>query len=107
MSDYLLVHGGFGGGWVWDEVAERLAKAGHRVGVVDQLPSAGTDPGSLGDLSADANRVRRALETVDEPLLCWWDIPMAGWLSQNSRTTRRCITASISPPCGHSAGSQR
>ncbi len=68
MSDYLLVHGGFGGGWVWDEVAERLAKAGHRVGVVDQLPSAGTDPGSLGDLSADANRVRRALETVDEPV---------------------------------------
>jgi len=69
MSDYLLVHGGFGGGWVWNEVAERLTKAGHRVRVVDQLPSAGTDPGSLGDLSADADCVRRGLEKVDEPVV--------------------------------------
>jgi hypothetical protein len=27
MSDYLLVHGGFNGGWVWDDVAERLDHA--------------------------------------------------------------------------------
>lgn len=54
MSDYLLVHGGFNGGWVWDDVVERLAAAGHRTRVVDQLPSAGTDPFSLGDLGADA-----------------------------------------------------
>ena len=38
MSDYLLVHGGFGGGWVWDDLAERLEKSGHRVRIVDQLP---------------------------------------------------------------------
>ena len=25
MSFYVLVHGAFGGGWVWDDVAERLA----------------------------------------------------------------------------------
>lgn len=69
VRDYLLVHGGFGGGWVWDEVAERLTEAGNRVRVVEQLPSAGTDPGSLGDLSADANCVRRVLETVEAPVV--------------------------------------
>lgn len=69
MSDYLLVHGGFNGGWVWDEVVERLDMAGHRIRVVDQLPSAGTDPISLGDLCADASYVRRTLARVDEPVV--------------------------------------
>ena len=69
MSDYLLVHGGWGGGWVWDDLAERLEKAGHRVRVVDRLPSAGTDPESLGDLTADANYVRQMLATIDEPVV--------------------------------------
>jgi pimeloyl-ACP methyl ester carboxylesterase len=65
MSDYLLVHGAFNSGWVWDLVAERLVKAGHRVRVADQLPSAGTDPGALGDLTADIEYVRRALEAIE------------------------------------------
>jgi pimeloyl-ACP methyl ester carboxylesterase len=69
MSSYLLVHGAWGGGWVWDDLAHRLEKAGHRVTVVDQLPSAGTEPASLGDLTADANHVRGVLNTVDEPVV--------------------------------------
>jgi pimeloyl-ACP methyl ester carboxylesterase len=68
-SSYLLVHGAWCYGWVWDDVAKRLAKAGHRVGVVDQLPSAGPDPASLGDLTDDANRVRGLLEAQDEPVV--------------------------------------
>jgi pimeloyl-ACP methyl ester carboxylesterase len=44
MSSYLLVHGAWCGGWVWDDLTQQLEKAGHRVTVVDQLPSAGTDP---------------------------------------------------------------
>ena len=35
MGSYLLVHGGWGAGWVWDDLAERLEKAGHEVRVVD------------------------------------------------------------------------
>ena len=69
MSNYLLVHGAFCGGWVWDDVADRLMKAGQRVRVVEQLPSAGSDPKSLGDLSADANHVRQVLDTVDESVV--------------------------------------
>jgi pimeloyl-ACP methyl ester carboxylesterase len=69
MSDYLLVHGGFGVGWVWDEVVKRLETAGHRAHVVDQLPSVGAAPASLGDLSADASYVRRMLDGIDEPIV--------------------------------------
>ncbi|WP_214405956.1 alpha/beta fold hydrolase [Pseudonocardia lacus] len=69
MSSYLLVHGAWCGGWVWDDLAQRLEKAGHRVTAVDRLPSAGTDPASLGDLTADADHVRRVLDTLDEPVV--------------------------------------
>jgi pimeloyl-ACP methyl ester carboxylesterase len=31
MSVYLIVHGGFSGGWGWREVAKRLRTAGHEV----------------------------------------------------------------------------
>jgi pimeloyl-ACP methyl ester carboxylesterase len=69
MSSYLLVHGAWCGGWVWDDLTQQLEKAGHRVTVVDQLPSAGTDPAALGDLTADANHVRAVLDSLDEPVV--------------------------------------
>lgn len=53
MTNFVLVQGGFVGGWYWGEVADRLRKAGHRVETIDQLPSAGNDPAALGDLAAD------------------------------------------------------
>lgn len=31
MGTYVLVHGGFHGGWCWERVAERLRAVGHRV----------------------------------------------------------------------------
>jgi pimeloyl-ACP methyl ester carboxylesterase len=68
MTSYVLVHGGFVGGWYWSEVAERLRKAGHRVEVIEQLPSAGTDP-ALADLAADAEVVTQAVERVGEPVV--------------------------------------
>ncbi len=69
MSSYLLVHGAFGGGWLWGDLAQRLEKAGHQVTAVEQLPSAGTDPASLGDLTGDANHVREMLDALDEPVV--------------------------------------
>jgi hypothetical protein len=50
---YVLVHGAMCGGWVWDDVAERLDVAGLEVRIVDQLPSGGVEPGRLGDLTDD------------------------------------------------------
>ncbi len=69
MATYVLVHGGFVGGWYWAEVADRLRKAGHRVEVIEQLPSAGTDATALGDLAADADMVRQAVDRIGEPVV--------------------------------------
>ena len=68
----------FGGGWVWDDVAEQLASDGHRLHVVDRLPSAGTDPRSLGDMTADADHVRHML-TIWTSRRFWSGICTAGW----------------------------
>jgi pimeloyl-ACP methyl ester carboxylesterase len=69
MTNYVLVPGGWVGGWYWSEVADRLKTAGHRVEVIEQLPSAGTDPATLGGLAADANAVKQAVEGVGEPVV--------------------------------------
>ena len=69
MTNYVLVHGGFVGGWYWDQVAESLRSHGHRVEVIEQLPSSGSDPAALGDLSADARRVREVVAGVAEPVV--------------------------------------
>jgi pimeloyl-ACP methyl ester carboxylesterase len=69
MSNFVLVHGGFVGGRYWSEVAQRLEKAGHHVDVIEQLPSAGTDPATLGDLAGDADVVRQHVEGVGEPVV--------------------------------------
>lgn len=69
MTNYVLVHGGFVGGWYWRETAALLEKDGHQVRVVEQMPSAGGDPASLGDLRADADYVRQVVEAVGEPVV--------------------------------------
>jgi pimeloyl-ACP methyl ester carboxylesterase len=69
MSNYVLVHGAFLGGWIWSDVAALLEEQGHRVDVVEQLPSAGPDPATLGDLQADVDCVRRAVEAVGQPVV--------------------------------------
>jgi pimeloyl-ACP methyl ester carboxylesterase len=69
MSNYVLVHGAFVGGWIWRDTAALLEKEGHRVDVVEQLPSAGRDPATLGDLQADVDCVRRAVEAVGQPVV--------------------------------------
>jgi pimeloyl-ACP methyl ester carboxylesterase len=49
VTDFVLVHGAGTGGWLWDDVANRLRAAGHRVlapglrGVGEQSADDGTD----------------------------------------------------------------
>ncbi len=68
MSDapIVLVHGAWHGGWAWDPLAERLRAAGREVVAVD-LTSSGPDAAELGDLAADADVVRAALDRISEP----------------------------------------
>jgi len=67
-NDFVLVHGAWCTGWVWEGLVERLEKAGQRVSVVE-LPSSGTDPAALGDLAGDAELVRGVLDRLDGPVV--------------------------------------
>jgi pimeloyl-ACP methyl ester carboxylesterase len=69
MTHFVLVHGAWDGGWVWDDLVPHLEKDGHRATVVEQLPSAGRDPATLGDLRADAERVREVVREAGEPVV--------------------------------------
>ena len=62
----VLVHGAWHGPWAWDAVAERLASDGREAIAVD-LPSAGAETGSLGDLYDDARAVRAAVDAAGGP----------------------------------------
>lgn len=68
MSTFVGVHGGWAGGYYWDDVAPRVEKQGHRGVVIDQLPSVGSEPRVLGDLTADAEHVREVIDAVDGPV---------------------------------------
>ena len=69
MTNYVLVHGGFVGGWYWQEVADLMRSHGHRVEVIERLPSSGAEPTALGDLQADADLVRSVVAAVGAPVV--------------------------------------
>jgi pimeloyl-ACP methyl ester carboxylesterase len=59
----VLVHGAWHGAWCWDRVVAGLTAAGIESVAID-LPGHGADPGPLGDLHADAGRVRNVLDRM-------------------------------------------
>jgi pimeloyl-ACP methyl ester carboxylesterase len=65
VTDLLLVHGAWGGGWTWDPVLAPLAAAGHRARAVPQLPSSGPAADPAADLAVDAAAVRTLLDASD------------------------------------------
>ncbi|GAA4893423.1 alpha/beta hydrolase [Actinomycetospora straminea] len=62
----LLVHGAWHGSWFWDPLRAELD--GFDVRTVDPS-SCRNDPEALGDLHADAETVRAALEAIDGPVV--------------------------------------
>ena len=61
MPTFVLIHGSFCQGSIWAETAAALRDDGHRAEAVD-LPSSGTAAAQLGDLRAETDAVRRALD---------------------------------------------
>ncbi|MEB2528811.1 alpha/beta fold hydrolase [Kocuria rosea] len=62
MTNFVLVHGAFHGGWCWKLVVEELESRGHQAVVLD-LPGSGDDQTPLEDVSRDA-AVERVVETI-------------------------------------------
>jgi pimeloyl-ACP methyl ester carboxylesterase len=70
MSKYVLVHGSWHGGWVWDRVVPLLADAGHDVATLD-LPGRGGDPRDPASvtLADHVDAVVAVLEASDPPAI--------------------------------------
>jgi pimeloyl-ACP methyl ester carboxylesterase len=68
MARFVLVHGAFTGGWIWETLAKRLTDAGHTVEAPD-LPGSGEDhtPAIGITLDACAKRVSDALQKSPQP----------------------------------------
>jgi pimeloyl-ACP methyl ester carboxylesterase len=62
----LLVHGAWHTSWCWQPLIDELSDVD--VVTVD-LPSSGTDPNALGNLTADAGVIRTALAGIDGPVV--------------------------------------
>lgn len=70
MSDYVLIHGGSDGGFVWEEVAPLLRERGHGVQAPD-LPAHGDDETPIGEISLGsyATRICELLDLHYEPVI--------------------------------------
>ena len=70
MSTFVLVHGGFHGGWSWELVRPHLARAGHRV-LTPDLPGHGEDGTPQAEITYDmaVDRIRGVVEGTGEPVI--------------------------------------
>jgi len=70
VSNYVLIHGGSDGGFVWEEVAPLLRERGHGVETPD-LPGHGEDETPVGEISLGsyAGRICEVLDAQDEPVV--------------------------------------
>ena len=70
MARFVLVHGAFSGGWIWDSLIESLEELGHRSEAFD-LPGLGEDRTPARDVTLDAYAARlcEVLATSREPAI--------------------------------------
>lgn len=68
MSTFVLIHGGWTGGWCWEKVAPILERVGHRV-IAPDLPGRGGDRTPLGEITLQryVDRVLAVLDSAPEP----------------------------------------
>jgi pimeloyl-ACP methyl ester carboxylesterase len=68
MARFVLIHGAFGGGWIWGPLAERLEDAGHEVEAPD-LPGMGDDDTPFAEVTLDlyAGAVCEVIDRSGEP----------------------------------------
>jgi alpha-beta hydrolase superfamily lysophospholipase len=87
-ATFVLVHGGWHGGWCWRHVAPLLRVAGHAV-YAPTLTGLG-ERAHLLDPAVDLDtHVRDVVEFLEGEIcarLSWWATATAGWSSPGRRT---------------------
>lgn len=70
MGRFVLVHGGWSGGWTWEKVVPLLEDAGHRVEAPD-LPGHGDDRTPIAEVSLQSyvDRISEVLDAHPEPVV--------------------------------------
>lgn len=70
MSTFVLVHGGWSGGWTWEKVFPLLEESGHKVEAPD-LPGHGEDRTPIPEVSLQryADRISEVLDAQLEPVV--------------------------------------
>jgi pimeloyl-ACP methyl ester carboxylesterase len=64
VARFVLVHGAFGGAWVWDDIVGDLERAGHSVTAFD-LPGSGDDPSPVAEATLE-NYAKRICDVLAE-----------------------------------------
>lgn len=67
MTDVVLVHGAWAGGWVWDTITGPLRAAGLRPHVVDLPGVGGGDDDEVVDLDTLADHVSALVQLLERP----------------------------------------
>jgi pimeloyl-ACP methyl ester carboxylesterase len=69
-AHFVLLHGGWHGGWMWYRIAARLRERGHRVSTPD-LPSHGIDPTppATVTMAMYTDAVAALIDASDEPVI--------------------------------------
>src|SRR5919201_534684 len=70
MSTFVLVHGAWHGGWVWDRVAQQLQESGHKV-LAPDLPAHGSDRTPAGQITLRhyVDHVVSCIDSCAEPVV--------------------------------------
>ena len=70
MSNYVLIHGAWHGGWCWKKIIPLLEKEGHQV-VAPDLPGHGEDKRPIAEITLQAytDRVCQILDEQSEPVI--------------------------------------
>ena len=71
MGTFVLVHGGWSGGWCWEKVVPLLEEAGHEAHAPD-LPGSGDDPTRIHEVSLQgyADRISEVLDAQPRGRSC-------------------------------------
>ena len=86
MATYVLVHGAWHGSWEWEHLTPFLEAEGHRVIAVD-LPRT--------TLEANAEAVRDAVDTADEPVILLGHSAGGMWITQAAEYVPERIAALV------------